>query len=469
MTTNTGAMLVVDDNLMNRKVLARSLQNEGHTVETAENGLQALALLRSQSFDVVLLDLLMPGMDGAEVLAAIKGDPALRHIPVIMVSALDELDSVVKCIEMGAEDYLPKPFNPVLLKARLRASLEKKKLRDLELAYLQQEVMLRQSEKLATLGKLSAGMAHELNNPAAAVQRGAEQLRAAVAELEQAHLNLNEMHLSTKQLDVLLGLGQLARFRATQPVDLDSLARSDLEYELESWLEAHGVNQGWEFTATLANLGYSPKELATLAENFTGSQFRAVIAWLNSSYTIYSLLEEMGQGAGRIAEIVKALKSYTYLDQAPIQSVDIHEGLDNTLVMLRSKLKGGITVQRQYAAGLPHIQAYGSELNQVWTNLIDNAIGAMQSQGEIILRTRRDGDWVIVEIEDNGPGIPPEIQSKIFDPFFTTKPPGEGTGLGLNISHNIIVQKHQGKIAVSSQPGKTCFEIRLPLSFEIDP
>jgi signal transduction histidine kinase len=468
MATNTGTLLVVDDNLMNRKMLARSLEKEGHLVETVDSGMKALDMLRAGSFDVVLLDLLMPGMDGSQVLAAIKADRALRHIPVIMVSAQDELDSVVKCIEMGAEDYLPKPFNPVLLKARLNASLEKKKLRDLELMYLQQEVMLRQSEKLATLGKLSAGMAHELNNPASAVQRGAEQLRTAVAEVEQAHLNLDALHLSSPQLDLLLGLGQLVRFRATQPVDLDILARSDLEAELEAWLEDHNIDNGWEFAPTLVNLEYGVKDLAALVENFAEPQLQAVITWLNGSYTIYSLLEEMGQGAGRIAEIVKALKSYTYMDQAPIQAVDVHEGLDNTLVMLRSRLKGGINVQRHYSADLPSIQAYGSELNQVWTNIIDNASAAMQGQGEIILRTRREKNWVVVEIEDNGPGIPPEIQSKIFDPFFTTKPPGEGTGLGLNISHNIIVQKHQGQISVSSQPGRTCFQIKLPLDQAVE-
>jgi signal transduction histidine kinase len=147
--------------------------------------------------------------------------------------------------------------------------------------------------------------------------------------------------------------------------------------------------------------------------------------------------------------------------------VNVHEGLDNTLVMLRSKLKEGISVRREYQEDLPRIQAYGSELNQVWTNIIDNAVGAMNGQGEIVLRTRQEDEWVVVEIEDNGPGIPDEVQSRIFDPFFTTKPPGEGTGLGLNISHNIIVQKHGGKIGVRSVPGNTCFEIRLPIESEI--
>jgi signal transduction histidine kinase len=178
------------------------------------------------------------------------------------------------------------------------------------------------------------------------------------------------------------------------------------------------------------------------------------------------MLEEIGQGTSRIVEIVKALKSYTYLDQAPTQSVDVHEGLNDTLVILRSKLKTGIQVQREYAENLPRIEAYGSELNQVWTNIIDNAVSAMQGQGKIILKTYQEDSWVVVEIRDSGPGIPEEIQTKIFDPFFTTKAPGEGTGLGLNISHNIIVQKHKGKLNVTSKPGETCFKISLPIDSE---
>lgn len=456
-----GYILVVDDNRMNRIKLSAGLEQQGHSVALAEHGKQALEMMHAQSFDVVLLDIMMPEMDGYQVLEQIKNDSALRDIPVIVISALDEIDSIVRCIEMGAEDYLTKPFDPVLLKARLRASLEKKKLRDLERAYLQQEVMLRQSEKLATLGKLSAGMAHELNNPIAAVQRGTGHLRTAFAQLQQAHRKLGELSLSEKQLNGLLAYDQQAQQRATTPVDLDSLIRCDCEESVTTWLQDHGVETAWEFAPALVNLGYDKNELEILAQNFTAAQIPAVIAWLGSIYAIYSLLEEIGQGSGRVAEIVKALKAYTYLDQAPVQSVDVHEGLDNTLVMLRNKLKAGITVHRQYAENLPNIQAYGSELNQVWTNIIDNAIDAMQGRGELTLRTRQEEQWVVVEIEDNGPGIPEAVQAKIFDPFFTTKGPGKGTGLGLNISHNIIVQKHKGKIAVRSQPGKTCFEIRL--------
>jgi signal transduction histidine kinase len=463
MTDERGRILVVDDNRINRLKLSMSLEQQGHSVGLAENGQQTLDLLKAEPFDVVLLDIIMPDMDGYQVLQRIKGDPELRDIPVIIISALDETDSAVRCIEIGAEDYLPKSFDPVLLRARLTSSLQKKRLRDLEKAYLQQEVTLRQSEKLATLGKLSAGMAHELNNPAAAAQRGAAQLQAVFSRLQQTHLKLCGLGLNAAQLEALLSLDRLAHERAKKPTYLSALGRSDREIEWEAWLSGQGVENAWEVAPTLVTLGFSRDELAALAAELTHTQFLTAIDWLNCSAAIYSLLEEIGQGAGRISEIVKALKSYSYMDQSPIQSVDIHEGLDNTLVILRSKLAPGVAVRRDYAADLPRIEAYGSELNQVWTNLIDNAIDAMGGQGEIILRTRHDDEWVVVEIEDNGPGIPEAAQTHIFDPFFTTKPPGQGTGLGLNISHNIIVQKHKGRVDVTSQPGKTCFAVRLPL------
>lgn len=461
-----GHILVVDDNRINRIKLRSSLEQEGHTVGMAEDGRQALDMVRSEAFDLVLLDIIMPEMDGYEVLAAIKGDPLLRDIPVIVISALDEMDSVVRCIEMGAEDYLPKPFNPVLLKARLDTCLEKKKLRDLERAYLQQEVTLRQSEKLATLGRLSAGMAHELNNPASAAQRGIGQLRQAMIQLQQGHLQLDGLGVTEEQRLRLLALDQLAQTRASQPLNLSSLIRSDREYELEAWLDEHNVDNGWELSPTLVSLGYETADLERLAQTFTAAKLPVVILWLNSVFTIYSLLQEIGEGTGRIVQIVNALKTYAYLDQAPIQTIDVHEGLENTLTMLQSKLPPGVTVFREYAPDLPPIQAYGSELNQVWTNMVDNAIQALNGEGLLTLRTRHEGQEVIVEIEDSGPGIPAAIQGKIFDPFFTTRPPGAGTGLGLNICHNIVVHKHRGKIAVQSQPGHTCFRVSLPLNFE---
>jgi signal transduction histidine kinase len=460
----SGNILIVDDNRLNRLKLARILEQEGHTVALAADGRQALAMLADNPYDVVLLDLIMPEMDGFTVLQTIRADAGLRDMVVIVISALDEMESIVRCIEMGAEDYLPKPFDPVLLRARLTTSLEKKKLRDLERDYLQQEMRLRQSEKLATLGRLSAGIAHELNNPAAAAHSSARNLLTAVERLQKTQLQLDMIGLSPSQQAHLSDLLRRTAAHIAEPLRLDTLSRSDRQDEIESWLDAQGLEDGWQVAPDLVALGYDLTALRRLGTTFSSAQLPAVIAWISATYTLYALAQEISDSTGRISAIVQSLKSYTYMDQAPAQLVDIHEGLANTLTMLAYKLKQGVTVRREFAPDLPRIAGYGGELNQVWTNLIDNAVAAMSGQGELILRTRREGDWVAVEVEDNGPGIPEAVQAKIFDPFFTTKPPGEGTGLGLNISHNIIVQKHGGQIGVESRPGRTCFVVRLPIA-----
>jgi signal transduction histidine kinase len=461
MSEATGRILVVDDDRMMRMKLMRAVEQHGHSVETAEDGPAALRMLGERPFDVVLLDILMPGMDGYEILERIKADHRLRDIPVIVISGLDDIESVVRCIEMGAEDYLPKKFDPVLLKARLNASLQRKHLRDLEKAYLQQEIMLRQSEKLATLGRLSAGMAHELNNPAAAVQRGARQLREESIRFVDAQLALDESAPGPEQLRKLRELDALARERAREPIVLDPVDRSDLEAELEEALDNEDVADAWQLAPELVNLGLDGTGLDRLAQEFPEDQYPLILSWLVSRFTVDSIIEEMAVGAGRIAEIVKALKTYAYLDQAPVQNVNIHEGLENTLVMMRSRLRRGVSVQREFAPDLPLIEGYGSELNQVWTNLIDNALSAMKEEGRLTLRTCVKEDWVIVDVIDDGPGIPDDVIGRVFDPFFTTKPPGEGTGLGLNISYNIIVEKHKGRMSVSSEPGRTCFRVEL--------
>jgi signal transduction histidine kinase/predicted CoA-binding protein len=327
------------------------------------------------------------------------------------------------------------------------------------------ELMLRQSEKMAQLGTLTAGIAHELNNPAAAVQRGTSQLNTTIAQLQEAQIGLSRLALSANNWDKLSELNTLIRDRASNHLVIDTLERSDREYEIEDWLNSQGIPDAWEHAPTLVDLGLSQDQFSDLAGDFSSEQLVEVITWMGASYNSYSLLEEINQGSERISEIVKSLKSYAYLDQAPIQSVDVHEGLDNTLVMLRHKLKEGIDVKREYAENLPNIQAYGSELNQVWTNIIDNAVDAMNGKGKIFIKTRQDGEWVVVELEDNGPGIPEDIQEQIFSPFFTTKAVGKGTGLGLNISYKII-EKHSGEIKVFSKPGKTRFQVSLPVDFQ---
>jgi len=320
-------------------------------------------------------------------------------------------------------------------------------------------------EKMASLGKLSAGMAHELNNPAAAAQRGAAQLQATFSRWQSLQLQVGRLDLTENQMKKVMELNEIAKARARKPAELNALARSDREAALDEWLQERDIDTDGDIVPALVSLGYTQTELAALAKLFHARQFAVVLDWLSLEYAIYSLVSEIGLGTSRIVELVKALKTYTYMDQAPVQSVDVREGLDNTLIILHNKLKRGVTVVREYADDLPLIEAYASELNQVWTNLIDNAIDAMGGKGTLIVRTRQEDRWVVVEIEDDGPGIPKELETKIFDPFFTTKGVGEGTGLGLNISRNLIVKKHQGQLSVVSNPGRTCFSIRLPIDF----
>ena len=399
---------------------------------------------------------------GREVLLSLRNEPGdvigemalLEQMPRT-ASVRARTDSELLVIHQDQFDHLLNT-SPSAARAMLHTVLQR---------WRGTEAMLRQSEKMAQLGTLSAGVDHELNNPAAAAKRGADQLQGAINQMADAQAQLGRQALSEDEQDALRELTEMARSRAVRPSEMDALARSDQEYELEGWLQEHGVDNAWEMAPALVNLDFDVAGLAVLAGKFSPDHLPAVIESLGAAYTVHNLLAEIGQGAGRISEIVKALKSYSYLDQGPVQAVDVHEGLDNTFLILRSKLTSGISVRREYASDLPNIEAYGSELNQVWTNLIDNAADALEEKGEIVVRTRREDDWVVVEIEDNGPGIPQEIQHRIFDPFFTTKAPGHGTGLGLDITYNIVVFKHRGDIKVTSQPGKTCFQVRLPVNF----
>lgn len=398
---------------------------------------------------------------GRSVLLAVRkpgdviGEMALLEASPRFATVRARVDSVLLAISHNQLDEL---LNTSPSAARAMLFTITSRLRSTEL-------MLKQSEKMAQLGTLTAGIAHELNNPAAAAQRGADQLNSAIERLQQLQFQLNQFNFSQTARNELLRLAELAKEHGIKPVEMDPLDRSDRESELEDWLEEHEVQNGWELAPLLANLEFNADRLDSLANHFVIEQLPFVVSWVGELFVVNSLLAEINQGTSRISEIVKSLKTYVYLDQAPVQAIDLHEGLDNTIVILRYKLKQGVNIKREYANNLPRIQAFGSELNQVWTNIIDNAIDAMDGHGEIILRTRLEGEWVVVEIEDNGPGIPEEIQDKLFSPFFTTKPVGKGTGLGLNTTYN-IVQKHAGEIKVFSHPGKTRFQICLPVNFE---
>src|SRR5215472_16769173 len=370
-----------------------------------------------------------------------------NHLPAGLMSAFFVLNIISVCA-----------VSLVFLHSFAR---DRRRLLELEVSYLNQEMMLRQADKLATLGTLAAGMAHELNNPAAAAARGVGQLRPLIEQLQGAYLELCAAD-SPQLAAAIRRAGELIRQGAGQVVSLSPLERSDRAEEMDKWLRGLGVDHPADAAEALADLGYTRAQLADLTSALPPANIPAFLSWLAGAGEAHNLLAEIGAGAERISQIVGAMRSYTYLDQAPVQEVDITEGLENTLVLLGSKLKTGVVVHRDYADGLPRIQAHGSELNQVWTHLIENAIDAMGGRGTLTVRTAARGGYVLAEIEDDGPGMACETAAQVFDPFFTTKAPGKGTGLGLNISHNIVVQEHKGRIEVASQPGRTTFRVFLP-------
>ncbi len=324
------------------------------------------------------------------------------------------------------------------------------------------DTIIQQNDKLAGLGKLSAGLAHELNNPAAATRRSAEHLRETVQALQFSSLTLSR-HLTPAQMEHLAIMRDTVIQQSVQAVELDALEQSEREDELGAWLDDHDVSDSWELAPTFVRVGLDVEQLDEFASQLEPAPPADALAWLAATLTATELLDEIEHSTARISELIQAMKEYAYMDKAKEQEVDIHEGIENTLKILQHKLKHDIVVTREYDRSLPRIMVYGSELNQVWTNLIDNAVDAMDGHGKIKIRTWREGDFIQVEISDNGPGIPPDIQSRIFEPFFTTKGVGNGTGLGLDIAHRIIIDDHHGDITVNSMSGDTRFQVCLPI------
>ena len=318
-----------------------------------------------------------------------------------------------------------------------------------------------QRDRLAGLGKLSAGLAHELNNPASAAKRAASQLRSTLHRVKEASHELGRRELTPVQKSEIERLE--ASFTQRDDPPPDALTISDLEDQIDSLLRSHGQNDLWQLAAELAQRGIKPSALESLFENLDAGSARAALVRIAASLQIANLLNEIENSTSRISDLVGAIKEYTFMDQAPVQNVDIVKSLETTLTILNHKLKRGVSVQRDYQPIPLLVNSFGSELNQVWSNLIDNAIDAMGGKGELRVRTYREDGCVVVEIADTGPGISPEIKSHIFEPFFTTKGVGEGTGLGLDTVQR-IVKKHRGNIQVDSKPGDTRFQVWLPLA-----
>src|ERR1700733_4967981 len=317
-----------------------------------------------------------------------------------------------------------------------------------------------QRDRLASLGKLSGGLANELNNPASAAKRAASQLRHILKKIRDASLELGRQDLSSVQK---LEIEKLEASFTQQDVDTpDALTISDLEEQIDSLLRSHGQNDLWLLAAGLARRNIKPEVVESLFAILDAGTARAALVRIAASVEVASLLHEIESSTSRISDLVGAIKEYTYMDQSPVQNVDVVKSLETTLTILNHKLKKGVIVQRDYHRVPLLVNSFGSELNQVWTNIIDNAIDAMRGKGELRIRTYRDDGCVVVDIGDNGPGIPSEVEPHIFEPFFTTKGVGEGTGLGLDTVQR-IVKKHRGNIQVSSTPGDTRFKVWLPL------
>jgi signal transduction histidine kinase len=322
------------------------------------------------------------------------------------------------------------------------------------------ESTARQRDSLVTLGTLAAGLAHELNNPAAAATRAADLLATTCDTLLAALARLAAGDITAPQFSAL---DDLRRQLAPASMRADALALADREDELARWLRRHEVAREWTTAAALAAAGADPAWCDRAAAALPGAALEPGLEWVATTVTAATLLGEVKESTRRISELVAAVRSYSQLDRAAAQPVDLTEGLENTLIMLGHKLRGGITVERDYAADVPPIDGYAGELNQVWTNLIDNAVDAMAGRGTLRLATRADDGLVSVEITDTGPGMPPEVAARAFEAFYTTKDVGKGTGLGLDIARRIVVERHGGTIEIDSQPGRTALLVRLPV------
>jgi signal transduction histidine kinase len=320
--------------------------------------------------------------------------------------------------------------------------------------------------RLAALGKLAAGLAHEMNNPAAALTRALDYMRRELGGLEASALALGVQAVPDEALDKFRAL-VASKASGRDSETADPIGQSERESQLVDWLAAHGVTKPWLVAPVFAARDIAPDDLRAIADDLTPEQFNAAIGWIARLLDLRSVMDDAMHGANRISDIVAAMKSYSFMDRGPQQEIDLHEGIDDTLTVMTHEMKRGMAVTRDYDRSLPRIQAFGSELNQVWTRIIENAIEAMNGQGNIAIRTRRDGNYAVIEIADDGPGLPPDTVAHLFEPFFTSKradsAQGQSVGLGLHLAYRIVVNRHGGTIGVRSDAAGTVFRVTLPL------
>jgi signal transduction histidine kinase len=321
------------------------------------------------------------------------------------------------------------------------------------------EALSRQREALAALGTLAAGLSHEINNPASAAVRAAGALQDTCDALVSSLVGLAERSLSSEQFLAVEALrGELGPPAAT----MSPLAVADREEALADWLEAHGVTAAWDIAPALAAAGADVAWCERAGQVLDGGTLEPGLEWVTSTLSASVLLSELKESTERVSGLVATMKSYAQLDRASLQVTDVTEGIESTLVMLGQKLDDGVTVIRDYGTGVPPVEAHPAELNQVWTNIIDNAVDAMDGQGTLRISTRAAPEHVVIEIADTGPGMPAEVAARAFEAFYTTKDVGQGAGLGLDIARRIIVERHHGEIAIDSRPGETILRVQLP-------
>ncbi len=325
------------------------------------------------------------------------------------------------------------------------------------------ETTVRERERLISLGRMSAGLAHEVNNPAAAALRAASDLKASLDQLQDVVRWIAAADLSADQLRGLVELHSSAA-NAEPPPARKALELANAEDDTGSWLEARDVENAWLLASTFTSAGLDADWLERSAQVLDPADLGPALNWVAAALGATSLLSQVEESVGRIVRLVSVVKEYSYMDRAPEQEIDIHDGIEKTLLVLGFKLRSGVEIVRDYDSSVPRILADGAALNQVWTNLVDNAIDAMDGHGQILIRTRQAAGYVVVEVEDRGPGIPADQVSHIFDPFYTTKEPGKGTGMGLDIVRRVVVDGHRGEVSVASEPGNTRFVVRLPIS-----